>query len=665
MAVMPFKKKVGRPKNTTSGSTSGGGNLTQMDHGDFVELYQKSRRARRPMERDWYLNLAFLNGEQYVEFVLETNRLVPLVNDEGNVRALRNAMFKIARNERAKLMKVPLQPICLPLSDEQDDLMQAKIGTAFFKWLMHQWKFERRLRTAYYWVIATGNVFLKWYWAAGRNQMAVIAPFDIFPDPYARNMLDCRWLIHQQFMEVETARAMFKGVKGANLDCITEDSFDAISPAESDIFLSYHDGFANLPGSVIKEYWEPPSAECPSGRHTVFTNTGIVLDEKYPLLHGRLPFTHIGHVERANSKWYSSVLDPIRPLQMELNRTESQLIENRNLANGKWFIPVGMELNEPPNATPRQVMYQTAGDPNQRPEFIAVQPLPPEVWNEPNRIQAAMEDLAGQHEVSNAGVPGRIESAQAVMLLQETEDSVLKDTIDSAEEAIADGFWLCLADYKQFGDPELLVEVWDKAGMVEVEKLLRDKLDLAARVICQSTTALPSSTAGKWDRVLNLYQYKIIDAPTALKLLGLTPEDPDLDPAEMDRKVAYRENQEMIGGVFDATGVPTQGIVRANKWDNHGAHREEHDKFRKSAEYQMAVKADPRVAQLFDFHDEEHRQLDIEVAVEQAQKQAAVQQALQPQPPPMPPQGPPPGAPPAGPPHPPVAPQPAPPAHLQ
>lgn len=659
------RKPPGPPKPESYGSRGGG--MPKMQHSDFIDLFMKSKRARRPMERDWYLNLAFLNGEQYVNYVMETNRLVPLdVQDNGGVRAMRNVMFKIARNERAKLMKVPLMPITLPLSDEQDDLIQARIGTAYFKWLMHQWKFERRLRTAYYWVIATGNVFMKWYWAGGRNQVAVISPFDIFPDPYARSMLDCRWIIHQQFMEVDVAKALFKGVKGANVDAITEDSFDQVSPMESDIFLSYHDGFSNLPGAIIKEYWEPPVGDNP-GRHTVFTSNGIVLDERFPLNHGRMPFTHIGHVERANSKWYSSVLDPIRPMQMELNRTESQLVENRNLANGKWYIPPGVELSEPPDASPRQVIYGT-GDPNLKPEFLAVNPLPPEVWAEPQRIQQAMEDLAGQHEVSNAGVPGRIESAQAVMLLQETEDSVLKDTVDSAEEAVADGFWMSLADYKQFGDPECLIEVYDKAGEVEVEKLLRDKIDLSMRVVCQSATALPASTAGKWDRVLNLFQYKIIDGPTALKLLGLTPEDPDLDPATLDRKVAYRENQQMIGAAFDAQGQPLPGgVVRPNKYDNHGAHREEHDKFRKSAEYKLAVQQDPRIAQIFDFHDQEHYMLDIEVAVEQAKKQAAVQQALAPPAPPLPPQGPPPGPPGApphpGPPGPPPGPPVAPPGH--
>lgn len=605
-----------------------------LDHKQLLQKKERARKARRIFERDWYLNIAFLNGEQFVEYSLQTNRLIPIPAPDGATRTVRNAMFKISRNERAKILKVIPEPEALPRTTDQQDIMDARISNAYFKYLSDQWKFERRLRTFVYWVVGTGNCFFKWFWDAqtGENQLAVVPPFDIFPDPYAHSMLDLEWLIHQQFMNTDKAKEMYADVKGADVSVIQASNTDAIGPLEARLFTAMGDGVLNLPGSVLNEYWEPPTAKKnPEGRHIVFTTNGVVFDEPFPFKHGKMPFTHGGHIERANSKWYSCVCDTLRPLQQELNRSEAQNIENRNMSNGKWFLPPGGELLVMPNAEPRQILQAKSGSPQWTPTLISPNTIPQWVHDEPDRIQNVMEDLSGQHEVSNAGVPGRVESAQAVQLLQETDDSVLKDTTESMNEAIADGFAMCMQNWIQYGDPEKIIPVYDKQGFVEVLTMKRDRLNKDQHIACKATTALPATTAGKWDRVLNLFQYKIIDAPTALNLLGLTPEEPDVDPTTVDRKKAYRENMIMKEG-------PEQP-VRPDPSDNHGAHREEHDKFRKTAEYAALIMERPEIKQMFDFHDYEHELWDtwnqVRQATKQAQAQAAAQAPSALQPPPL------------------------------
>jgi hypothetical protein len=610
---------------------------SKYDVNDLVAKKEQAKKSRRYYERDWLLNLAFLQGEHYVEWAPASGRLVDTAAEEGAVRSQRNVMFKIARIERAKLMRVPLTPLALPQSEDSHDVMDAKMMNAYYRWLSHEWKFPRKLRTAYFWVVATGNAILKWYWDQNGNQCAVIPPLDFFPDPYAKSMQDIRWAIHQQFMDEDAAKAMFKGVKKADMDAIVPSAFSDVSASESAIYTAYRDGYSTLPGVVMNEYWEPPSPAVPKGKHVLFTTSGVVFSEDFPYDHGKMPFTHMGHVEMANTKWYSSVLTQIRPMQEEVNRTESQLIENRNMANGKWFLASDLELAEMPNAKPRQILVGKGNPVAQPPLLITPQPLPAEVWMEPQRLVAAMEDIAGQHEVSQGGVPGRVESGQAIQLLQETEDSVVKDVIMSSEEAVAEGFWMAGALYKQYGDDATMLNVYDAAGQVEVSQLKKDKINLSMRVVTQSATALPFSTAGKWDRVLNLVQNEMVDKVTGLKLIGLTPENPDLDPAEKDRRAANRENLLMIESKHDAEGRLTTPAIRAHIYDNHGAHREEHDSFRKGAEYIAAVREDPRIEQVFAFHDEEHRKLDIQVAVEQAEKQLAVQNVLAPAPPAAPP----------------------------
>lgn len=645
-----------------------------LDHSELVDRKEKSKRSRRPFERDWYLNVAYLNGEQFVEFSVTNQRLIQIAQPEGATRTIRNEMFKVARTERAKMLKVVPEAEALPRSVDQTDQMDARVANAYFKYLSDQWKFNRRLRTATYWAIATGNVMLKWFWDpnAAECAIAIIPPFDWFPDPYAHNMQDLEWGIHQQFMSVGRAKKLFKNVKGADLSMITKGDSDSVSPLEARLFVSMGDGVANLSGCIINEYWQPPiQGEDPDGAHIVFTEQGIIFREKFPYAHGRMPFTHIGHIERANSKWYSSVMDVIRPLQQELNRCEAQLIENRNMSQGKYFLPSGGELEVMPNAEPRQILVAKAGgNPQWAPTLISPNTIPEWVHGEGDRIASMMEDLAGQHEVSNAGVPGRVESAQAVQLLQETDDSVMKDTTESMNEAIADGFWMTMALWCQYGDEQKMVSMYDKQGLIEVMEMKRDRMKLEMRIQCKATTALPATTAGKWDRVLNLFQYKIIDGPTALNLIGLTPEEPDVDPTVVDRKKAYRENMIMK--------TAPQNPPRPNIADNHGAHREEHDKFRKTVEYAALVAQNPEIATIFDYHDYEHECWDVYNQHRQGNKQAIANQGaatvepLMPPPidpktwaesigmtpppgaaPPAPGGPPPPGGPPSGPPGPP------------
>ena len=96
---------------------------------------------------------------------------------------------------------------------------------------------------------------------------------------------------------------------------------------------------------------------------------------------------------------------------------------------------VHVELEQDPDNLTGQKL-EWSGPPEFEPTLVTNSALPPWVQEEPARLQAIMEDLAMQHEVTNAGVPGRVDSGSAIQLLQESDDSVMKDTIHSLEEAV-------------------------------------------------------------------------------------------------------------------------------------------------------------------------------------------------------------------------------------
>jgi hypothetical protein len=602
---------------------------------DIMLLEQRkeyAKKARRHWEGDWWRNIAFVNGEQYVEWDDQSGRLVELVSEPGMERTIHNICMPITRRERAKILKTLPIVEALPRTESQDDARVAQVVNAQFRHWRKEWKLDRRIRNASFWIVTTGNVWLKWYWDAGAKDasLAVVPPFDVYPDPYAKSMMDCRWLIQSQFLDIEAAQEKY-GKK-----TIQPSKTEALSGVEGRLYANYTDGLdANLPGVVVNEYWEPPSGARPDGAYAVFSGGEVLHQGKFPYAHNHMPFTHIGHIERANSKWYASVMDYMRGPQMELNRVESQILENRNLANGKWFIPFSLELEADPDASPRQVLRASGGPPDAAPQFIEIQALPAWVANEAGRIKDFAQDIAGQHEVSQGGVPGRVEAAQAIQLLQETDDEVLKDTIHSLEEALAEGHYQCAQLLRQFGSPDQMLKTYDRDGLVEIHEFKAKDIPEgdALQVTTQTTTGLPQSIAGRWDRVLNLWQYKVIENPKqVLELLNLAPESPDLLPEIEDKKQAYRENK-LMAGVLDGQHRP----VEPKAWNNHLVHIEEHRRYMNTEEY---MGLPPETQQYIQFHYEQHQELQMG----EVQKEAQLQMAAQGQPPPppggpMPPEG--------------------------
>ncbi len=577
----------------------------RLDHSDLQQRFDDAARSRRQWENDWYLNLAYLNNEHDVAFVEDTGTLLRIEDDvEDETSSIHNVMLKIARIERAKILRTKPRPTAMPANNDDDSYTTARILEAYFGQLMWEWDFPRRMRHSIYWLVATGNVFYKWYWDEG-PQVDVVPPFEMYPDPYVREFEHARWAIHSRFYDMETAWDMYGDLSGARREHLVCSDTRPLSHVEQRIYSDIHGtAEAGLEGVNINEYWEPPRGKF-KGRYMVFTDSGIVYEDEFPYEHGELPFTHTTHIVRSQTKWAASVMDFLRPLQEELNLSESQNVQNRVLMNGKWWIPPQLEMDAEPNTEARQVMRGIGGPPGLKPEFVQPTGYPAWAGQEPDRYKAAMQDVASQHEVSNGGTPGRVESGQAIQLLQESDDAVVRDAIDAHEEAVARGFWQAAALFKQYGDPAMMVRAYDENGALEVRELLKDKVDLAFRVRVQTTTALPTSHAGKSDRVLNWLQYGVITPEDARELLDLSSENPTLLPYLRDKLNASQENVKLKRG---ESVIPVL-------WDDHDEHNNVHYAFMKTEEYRML----PEEAQEeFVQHTEMHDTLKEEVLAKEA-----------------------------------------------
>lgn len=228
---------------------------------DLQELHQRlelAKRSRRVFESDWYLNIGYIAGEQWIASAIDPVTRVVEIETDGP-KPIHNICIKIARTERAKILKAAPVPAALPITDEDKDMYAAQVCNAYFRYLMDEWDYDAKLRQASYWLTATGNVFIKWYWGNGMPQMAVVPPFDVYPDPYARTFGECRWIIHQQFMDDETAMEQY-GIKEKDIKAMQSNASADLTPIEARLYTNYGSSGGTLPGVLINEYWEKPSA---------------------------------------------------------------------------------------------------------------------------------------------------------------------------------------------------------------------------------------------------------------------------------------------------------------------------------------------------------------------------------------------------------------------
>ncbi len=594
-----------------------------LGHSELLQRLEDSRKVRRWFERDWSLNVSYLANEPYVGFSIENGRLVERTATDDAVRVKNNVLAKANRVERAKILRQTPKAVSLPARDSMDDLQMARMINAWFDQMSWEWRLDSAMRTATWWATATGNCFQKMYWDTGRNApwMDVCSPYEVFPDPFARRFEDARWVIHSRFYDEETAWDLYADYPKSKVEHLRVSGTQEVNALEHRLVSAIGVNIGaqyrpNLEGVLVHEYWQPPTKANPDGRFTVFTPSGIVIEQEFPYEHGQLPFAHYGSVERGSTMWYASSLDfGARDLQDELNRSESQIIENRNVSNGKWYIPAGLELEEMPDGRPRQILKALDGaNPGLKPELLAVDSLPAWVGAEPARIKDNIRDSLGQNEVSNGSVPGRVESGQAIQLLQESDDSVVKDAIHSRDEALSRVFWQSVALLKQFGDPQILVRTWDDDGVIDVQTFKTDQINLDFQVRVQSTDALPNSVAGKFDRVLNLVQYKVITEAEARQLLDLTKADPSLDLTVAARSRAWRDLQYLKTGK----------VVEAREWANHDVNIQTIEQYMNTLEFDTLGED---IQNKMEYYRDQNYQMRLQRIQEEAMVAAAAQGA--------------------------------------
>jgi hypothetical protein len=129
---------------------------------ELDDLATKAKSARSRYEPNWYLNLAYYAGQQWVFW--NRGRLYEPQLEGWRVTFTDNRIIGIVRTEVAKLTRQRPRFVVVPNTGSEADIDNAMLGERI---LNHLWKsqdLERKQRSALKWSRITGAGFWKVYW---------------------------------------------------------------------------------------------------------------------------------------------------------------------------------------------------------------------------------------------------------------------------------------------------------------------------------------------------------------------------------------------------------------------------------------------------------------------------------------------------------------------
>ena len=593
---------------------------------DYVKKeYQKSKDAKQWRVRQWYMNISFERGKQYVAWDSTKSGLSQLPRGDKNIpRITINRVRPIVRTEIAKLTSQKPTAVCLPASNDVEDVFAATAATQIWDSLYDRLNVGREMRKVARDISVLGLGYLKVYWdsekydewseEAGDIAIEHISPFNVFvPDLSLLDNDEQPYILHVYTKTIEWLKMTYE-------DLIPKDKQPTVVAATeiADISsaLDIRENNSKPDASLVIEAWVKPGTTklLPKGGYIVVVDDIIVeaaLDG-YPSGYKSCPIVKFDHIP-SGQYFPASVIDDIIPLQREINRTRSQRIQAKNMmAKPQVYYREGSLSVQKINTSPGQYIGVRPGF-----EYPAAAPmpqLPPYVAQELQNLDQDLENISGQHEVSRGGTPPGVEAATAIAYLQERDDSYLAPTFASIEEGLSKVAKMALVLAAEFWTGERTVKVTGDNNGFSAEMFRGSDIARGTDIKIEAGSALPTSKAAKQSLVMDMMRLGMIPPEDGLELLDVATLSRYTDNrgTRPDELRAQRENigfkalgemavmqhyQQWNQGVQEGnpamynqdTQQPLSppAVIPVNKWDNHAVHIEEHDNFRKSPSYDL------------------------------------------------------------------------------
>lgn len=638
---------------------------------ELDDLFGKARQGRRRMDPVWYLNLSYFQGNQWVAW--NGNALYRPVLRRDRITYVDNRILPAVRTEVAKLTKTRPVFTVSPTTSDEEDMQAAELGEQLMRYLWKHLNLTELTTKGLLWSRICGAGFFKVFWdpslgdgtdcvagpdgklisdPAGKPYRAdqvnpvalsqqlgvpiskkrvnqgdirveVRSPFQMFPDPLADSFSEAEWLIEQSVKSVESVRQRY-GVD------VEPDASANPGLVESSIGGSSTSSYR---GVRVREYWHRPGVDHPNGCRVVWCKNKELFRDENPF--DAWPYVMLSAIPVPGRLWPTCVTEQLRPLNDELNKVKSQIAENRNRVGNPTVIAninaiIGNKDDFVSSLTiPGGVAWtQDMGSPNQPISYLQGPPLPQYVIDEIARIEEAIQQISGQHEVSSASVPPGVTAASAINLLLEADDTQLGPAVTDHETNLGVLGQKTLKLAARYYTDERTIRLAGDNGMWQIVPFRGAMLRDNTHVEVQAGSAFPQSKAAKQAAMQDLLTFFVQSGnPPHGRQLAQFLKDWEVGGADrLIEDYTLDETQAMRENILMQQDVP----VPINDYDNDQAHVDAHQDEQKGPQY---ASWNPNAKQIIDAHVAAHKQRLASQQAAQMQLEAQQQQGGQSQPP--------------------------------
>jgi len=590
---------------------------------ELVKLVQEKldnyKKRAFVLEKQWWLNLAFFLGYQWVKYSEVERRLVDRrPREKARVRLTANHILSLTLSLLAKMTANEPAMQVLPNTSSEEDKQAARLGSQAIKWLWKKIEMADVIEELTLGSLIFGINFLKVYWDPlaeeaftveafdelgnpttqeihlGQVASDVVPPFALAIDPLAKTFKQAKWVVQCSIRSVEEIEER-TGIK--------VEPEKQVPSLETKLLTLYNSFGASEPiselegGASWKEYWEIPSSKHRKGRLIVVAGDQLAYIGDNP--YGRLPYFDFPLIKIPQRVMGKSLIDDLIALNKAYNRALSQLLENANkMAKGKWTTPKdSVSKSALTDETGEVIEFRPIG--GFRPEQVAISPLPNYVLFLLDRYIRDMEDVAGIHEISRARPPGGVRAGVALAFLREADDTRIGPIVRRFDNALEKAASFMLQLVGENYTEERLIRLMGEEQAVEVRAFKGTDLKNNYDVIVEAGSALAESKIGKQQLLFDLWDRRIITDPQEiLKRLEFGEIGADINK---DIWKAQAENAAMAQGQ----------VFQPMDYEYHQAHIETHINFMRSPAFYAL---DQQTQNNFYAHIQTHQQFMAEAA---------------------------------------------------
>lgn len=606
------------------------------------ELEKKLSQAKgihSRFEIAWYQNIAFYMGEQWVFW--NHGRLDRPPFEPWRITLTDNRILGFVRTEIAKMTKAKPTWEVVPETGQDDDLQACRTGEKILGFLWRHLHMRNKLMDALLWSRTASAGFWKIYWdnalgekvtvvcdpegniaqnentgapmvpadcpeglpeghtekmiGTGDVAIEVVNPFEMYVDPIARELEDAEWCIQVAIKSSEYVLAHY--------DVVMEgDTEVSAGPVESRLFANFQQGgTSGYKGVKLSEFWCKPCSKYPKGLRAVWAKGKILCEEPNP--YKCLPYVMFKGIPVPGRFWPTTTVEQLRGPQTQLNKQKSQIAENAERI-GNPALMKSRYANVQYSGQPGETILYDDTTQNALPSYLQPPPMPQYVLQQQDRIETAMQDVSGQHEVSSAQVPAGVTAASAINLLMEADDTRLGPAIYDMEEALGVAGSRLLELVARYWSEERTIMISGEDQAWDVMIFRGAALKENTHVEVQSGSMFPQSKAAKQAAIQNVLSLALQYSGQPLNPRDMRKVLRDYETGGLEK--LFGDLTEDEGQINRENGQLSQGApLKINSFDNHEAHLEGHKTLQKSASYQVLPED---VKQDIERHVNEHRE---------------------------------------------------------